>query len=149
MTGCACTHGFMAASSEGLGRVATASTTSFSGGWITWKEQLKINPKPPTTLPSNQLFWSPHDSNADGAGQAVWERCGDPIDGFGMFSPHEKRFINWEPIIKQRKVSRDAVVILDGACRARGYLRCLLIQLTIASFVTRQRKKLVWDPIIE
>lgn len=138
----------MAASSEGLGRVASASTISFSGGWITWKGQLKINPKPPITLPWNLLFWSAHDSNADGAGQAEWEKCGDPIDGFGMLFPHEKRYKNWEPIIKQRKVSRD-VAILDGACRARGYMGCLSRQLPIASFVTRKRKKFVWDLIIE
>lgn len=137
---CACTHGFTAASSESLGRVASASTTSFSGGWSAWKIQLKITKTTHHFAMTRTVLVTPWQ-------QCRWSRAGWVGEVWGPYRwlwnvvPTWERFINWVPIIKQRKVSRDVVVILDGAFRARGNMRGLLIQLTIASFVTRKRKK--------
>lgn len=68
---------------------------------MTWKVQLKIHIESPLMLPWNELLWLPHDRRAavGGREQTELERCGDPISGFEMWSPHEKGIANWEPLL--------------------------------------------------
>lgn len=89
------THGFMAASLEGLGRVASASITSSSGFWITWKGKLKINPNPPITAMKSTVLVSTWE-------QCRWSRAGWVGELWGPYWWLWNVVPMWEKIYKLR-----------------------------------------------